>query len=417
MPTVTVAGANNQTVTLNFDSQSNAALANQLASVITAGVQNGSILPAVDTDGPPPALPPGKTGEFVQTLTGSTILPHGYKAFVNTAPNAVVFGSGDEDQAVLSSIANLDFIATGGSGTVVAGGGDNRVVIPAADDGNWSINTGNGDDNLLASGGGNDTISAGGGNNRIELGGGKDFITSTGNDIIVGATGQETVAAFGSASSFVVGNDSNLLFVGNGGSATIFGGTGSDTYFGGGGPDYVQGGTDGHNFLIGGSGAATLVGAGDGDILKAGIGSPGQVLRAGLGNETLEGGSGSDTFYGGGKGSSTQIIGGTGNDTFFSAGGTATVTAGAASNLFVFTKSDPGGSDVIQGFISGLDQIGLEGFKGNEVARALKSQTVVDGNDTITLSDHTTITFVGVTSLSESDFTTIGGKQNFAPNS
>jgi len=92
MGTVTVSGAHGQTVTLNFDSQSNAALARQLASAITAGVQNGSIIPSVDTDGPPPVLPPGTTGEFVQTLTGSTILPHGYNAFVNTAPNAVVFG-------------------------------------------------------------------------------------------------------------------------------------------------------------------------------------------------------------------------------------------------------------------------------------------------------------------------------------
>ena len=42
---------------------------------------------------------------------------------------------------------------------------------------------------------------------------------------------------------------------------------------------------------------------------------------------------------------------------------------------------------------------------------------VVDGNDTITLSDHTKITFVGVTSLSESDFTKIGGKHDFVPKS
>jgi hypothetical protein len=73
-------------------------------------------------------LPPGKTGEFVQTQTGSTILPQGYKAFVDTAPNSIVFGSGDEDETVLSSTGNLDFIATGGSGTVVAGGGTNVKV-------------------------------------------------------------------------------------------------------------------------------------------------------------------------------------------------------------------------------------------------------------------------------------------------
>src|SRR5689334_16449934 len=112
MPSATVTGAHGQTVTLNFDSNANAALASRLAAAITAGVQNGST--AVDTDGPPPALPPGKTGEFVQTQTGSTILPHGYKAFVDTAPNSIVFGSGGKDETVLSSTGNLDFIATGG---------------------------------------------------------------------------------------------------------------------------------------------------------------------------------------------------------------------------------------------------------------------------------------------------------------
>ena len=99
MPTVTVTGAHGQTVSLNFDTAANAALAQQLAAAITAGVQDGSILPAVDTDGPPPPLPPGATGLFVQDPSGLTILPPGYKAYVDTSPQAVVFGSGDGDES------------------------------------------------------------------------------------------------------------------------------------------------------------------------------------------------------------------------------------------------------------------------------------------------------------------------------
>ena len=68
MATVTVSGAHGQTVTLNFDTNANAALAGQLAAAITAGVETGSIVPAVDTDGPPPPLAPGKIGEFVQQI-------------------------------------------------------------------------------------------------------------------------------------------------------------------------------------------------------------------------------------------------------------------------------------------------------------------------------------------------------------
>jgi hypothetical protein len=95
MPAVTVAGTNSQTVTLNFDTDANAALARQLAGAITAGVRAGTIVPAVDTNGPPPLLGPGTTGEFIQTLNGTTFLPPGYAAVVDTASKAIIFGSGD----------------------------------------------------------------------------------------------------------------------------------------------------------------------------------------------------------------------------------------------------------------------------------------------------------------------------------
>ena len=63
---VTVLGAHGKTVSLQFDTQSNLLLARQLAGAITAGVQSGAILAASDKDGPPPPLPSGKHGEFVQ---------------------------------------------------------------------------------------------------------------------------------------------------------------------------------------------------------------------------------------------------------------------------------------------------------------------------------------------------------------
>ena len=72
MSIVTVVGAHGQIVSLSFDTDANAALARKLAAAITAGVRNGSIAPAVDTDGPPPPLAPGATGEFVQTNDGLT---------------------------------------------------------------------------------------------------------------------------------------------------------------------------------------------------------------------------------------------------------------------------------------------------------------------------------------------------------
>ncbi len=389
MPTVTVAGANDQTVTLSFDTNANAILAQQLAAAITAGVQNGSIVPAVDTNGPPPPLPPGKTGEFVQTLDGTTFLPSGYAAFVDTAKNAIIFGSGDPNESVLIGPGDPTFIARGatGSGTVVAGAGSNTIDIPTSVAGGWLISTGNGDDNILALGTGNDTINAAGGHNAIMLGTGNDIVESTGGDDTVDAgSGSETITAIGTGSDLVFGGSSTLLFVATGGSATIFGGTGSDTFLGGPGRAVVHGGTGGNNFLFGGTGAVTLFGGGNGDQLIAANSSAAQALHAGAGNETLFGGFSR------------------GPDTFFGSAGNASITAGSGTNLFVFTDGQAGGTASIQGFTSGRDQIDLVGYGKNEVTQALKTQTVVDGTDTITLSDHTKISFANVSSLTASDF-------------
>ena len=86
MSTVTVLGAHSQIFTLTYDTAANAALARQLAAAITASVKDGTLLPAVDRR-PPPTLPSGAAGQFVQTNDGATFLTTGYKAFVDIAPN------------------------------------------------------------------------------------------------------------------------------------------------------------------------------------------------------------------------------------------------------------------------------------------------------------------------------------------
>ena len=385
MSTVTVLGAHSQIFTLTYDTAANAALARQLAAAITAGVKDGTLLPAVDTDGPPPTLPSGAAGQFVQTNNGATFLTPGYKAFVDIAPQSVVFGSGDADESVLSSIGSLNFAAAGGSGTVVAGGGNNRVFIPGGDNGDWSVNTGMGDDSVLAFGGGNNTVFAGGGNNAILLGNGKSVVQSTGDDTVSASGGQATITAVGNTSDLIFGG-AQLFYVGTqGGSATVFGGSGSDTFMGGSGPDVAHGGTAGDNLLFAGTGHATLFGGGDGDQLFA-SGAAGQELHAGAGNETLNG------------------VFASGADTFFASTGNTTIAGGGGPDLFVFTNGQSGGTDLIQNFMSGQDTINLQGYGKNEVADALKSQTVTAGSVTITLSDSTKITFANVGSLTAKDF-------------
>ena len=136
---------------------------------------------------------------------------------------------------------------------------------------------------------------------------------------------------------------------------------------------------------------------------------PQQELHAGAGNETLSGafGSGADSYFG--SAGSTQMIGGIGSSTFVAVTGAATVTAGFGGNLFTFINSQAGGTERILDFTSGPDQVDLQGYGKDEVANALKSQHVVSGADIVTLSDNTTISFVGIANVTASDFVTSGG--------
>ena len=251
--------------TLHFDTNANAQLASVLASNISAGVLDHSISPSND------ATPPlsGKIGEFVDTNTPVAHLPYGYDAVINVNTIATIFGSGGNGESVLSGASNLTFIATGGSGTVVAGAGSpqkgqegnhdnkgargNTIVMPIGDNGNWLIETGGGNDSISAQGGGNYTIGAGAGHNLIRLGSGNDLVQSSGHDTIYADSGAETVDATKGSKDVIFAGDSRLTYAGGSGSATIIGGAG---------PEEIHGGSAGKNSIVAGSGNATLFGGG-----------------------------------------------------------------------------------------------------------------------------------------------------------
>jgi Ca2+-binding RTX toxin-like protein len=399
---VTVQGSSHQDITLGFDSNSNLALAEQITASINAGIKSGSIVTATDTDGTPPPVPSGASGALVQTQVGLAILPAGYTIDIVTKPGpAVVFGNGAAGETILSDVnTDLTFLATSGSGTVVAGGGNNRLSVGGS--ANWSLYTGGGTDIIAALGTVNATIGAGDGGNSILLGAGSDLILSTGKDTVVGGSGTATIDASSAHSDFVQGNNLQLLFVGGAGGATILGGNGSDTYIGSAGhtnKQLIEGGSGGNNFLFAGDGAATLVGGGNHDQLFA-YGSSGQLLIAGLGNETLSAAfsSGNDTLR---AASGHDLLqGGSGSDTFVGGSGRATVTAGSGGQLFDFINHSAGGTELVQGIFDPTSiKIGLDGYGGGEVSEALSNQKVVNGSLTVGLSDGTKITFQDVTSL------------------
>src|SRR5271157_3673560 len=98
--TVTVPGTNGSTISLPYDSKTNAALAQRIADAIRHGVDNNTIVQADNKNGPPPPVPTGLTGEFIQSLPAVTTLPLGYKDVVNTAKTGAIFGSGDPNEGI-----------------------------------------------------------------------------------------------------------------------------------------------------------------------------------------------------------------------------------------------------------------------------------------------------------------------------
>src|SRR4029077_7989604 len=169
-------------------------------------------------------VPPGETGEFIQSKSGTTLLHAHYDFVVDSAKTANIFGNGDANEAVLAGAGDLKFFAASGSGSIIAGGGKDLVSISNTDPGAWLIALGNGDDSIRALGSGNDTISVGTGKNQIQLGSGSTFLTMAGAGTVLAGSGSETIDASASAGRDVIfANTSSLFFVA-GGSASVFGG-------------------------------------------------------------------------------------------------------------------------------------------------------------------------------------------------
>ena len=137
---------------------------------------------------------------------------------------------------------------------------------------------------------------------------------------------------------------------------TITGGASADRLTGYSGNDSISGGL-GIDTLSGGNGNDTLIGGGARDFLygeaghdKLEGGQGGDVLDGGLGRDTLLGGNGNDILRGGVG--SDRLIGGQGNDTLI---------GGYNSDVFVFSRTDSGGTDLISGWQAG-DRIDFDGL-------------------------------------------------------
>jgi hypothetical protein len=408
------------------------------------------------------ALPNGGDGLLIDGTANNNVIG-GYQVSVipqNTFSGNVGYGIAIEGQAYNNNVFNT-FIGTGVSGTtalgnqaggilvggsatnniiggatvtsggqpvadLVSGNNGNGITLGAGTNLNSILNNSIGYDRLglpllpnsgvaiAASGNanfifGNSTFTvtpAGTGNNPVVPVGGNDLIVANGShDVILPDTGgNETIFAFGPVLA-AMGSGTMYFVNGNSPSTVIGGGSGNAIINGGAGGGLYAGGTGGANVIVGGSGACTMFGSSGSDLLMAG-GAQANLLVAGSGNETLtgSGSTGANVMY---AGSGNDLLGGgAGNETFFAGHGNATVIGGSGADLYGFINGLAGGTETVFGFSTAKgDAIALQGYGPGEAQNDLANAVVAGGNTTLTLSDHTQVTFVGVTNLNASAFT------------
>jgi Ca2+-binding RTX toxin-like protein len=238
-----------------------------------------------------------------------------------------------------------------GNGTVAAGNGNDTIRI----DGSGNVSVGAGNDSITLNGPGYILQQNSGsmiGNDTINLGSGNDTLTEAGKATVYGAFGSATVD----------GGKFQFLQVPNGAAAAQVGASGYSSAYN---PN-----------------AGAAHGGGTSAVANSGPGSFTYQELAINGAATLLGGAQADQFIGGSG--SVVMQGGTGNDTFMGGSGEATMTGGTGQNLFDFNFQSKGGTSVITNFVSGHDQLYLEG-QSLSYLQANNDIHVSGGNTTITL--------------------------------
>ncbi len=319
-----------------------------------------------------------------------------FAAAATTASVNTVIITGTNETTNIQGSSNLVFLT--GTDTINASGGDATVV------------TGQGGKVTLNATGGSQVIYDNIGGNVINGGPATEFVGATGGasnlftDTVGGADTVFAVSSInyqgaGAASSFFLGG-TGVATVLAGTNATLFGGTGGGTYtegaastgsfffWGGGASDTILGGAGSSNVTVWGNnnenttvsqlGAATggiYVAYGESDTLNAMNASGGNSFI--VVDETLPGGT---NF----AGNTTLVGSNAGNDTF-------AFFAETTTTAHTITIENWQASDTLY----------LGGFSAAQSAAATAALKAAGGsNATITLSDNTTIKFIGTSPTS-----------------
>ena len=297
-------------------------------------------------------------------------------------------------------------ISAGSGGVVVAGGTGTPTVSGLAtlfgSSGGMIDYVGSVGGALFSAGAGAETLNAAGSS------AGNDIFAATfagTSDLIIDGSGADTVVTGIGAATVQATTGSDLVAAG-GGSLRFIGGSAASTVFGGAGPASVTGGSGGVAYIAGGgavtlSGVATAYGTAGG--LTDYVGATGNLTYfAGAGAETINASAASTSnvmWASANNSSSDLLVGGSGNDQLVGGAGTDTLTGGSGSNSFIFIDGHSGGTVSVTDFNS-ADAVDLLGYGAGAANAALQSAQSAGGNTTITLSDNTRITFLGVSSAS-----------------
>jgi hypothetical protein len=300
--------------------------------------------------------------------------------------SSILAGSGGADVGAGSGTPTVTGLATlfGGAGSDVTYEGSVGGAIYVAADGAETLNA-------AQSSTSNDEIAFYG-----TLGSSQLIIDGSGSNTVLGGAGATTVQAT-SGSELVAGGSGSLTFIGGSGSAVVYGGTGTAS---------VVGGSGGVTFG-GGTGTATLRGTATaygvaGELIDYTGSSGGLNYLAGTGSETVNAAASSTNnliWASASTGTSDVMVGGSGNDTLIAGPGANTLTGGAGSNEFIFISGRDGGHATITD-LSASDQVFLQNYGAGAALQAERTAVSAGGNTTLTLSDNTQITFLGITSVS-----------------
>jgi Ca2+-binding RTX toxin-like protein len=223
--------------------------------------------------------------------------------------------------------------------------------------------------------------------------------------------GNQSVTGGSGGTETIFGGPGDTIHGGSGGNETIASG-GGDTIIGGSGGNEFIDGTHGGQSIVGGTGGNETIWGGPGDTIQGGSG--GNETIAGVSGETITGGA-ANTFFDATAGSDSILAGG-GNSTMFGgghdtvqgvSGGSASIGFAGGNETFWDDGATAGRHDSISTFSqAGGDRVSLNSLTDTPAGVTGTAVTDGSGNTTVTLHDGSTITFIGISSINNTFFTT-----------